>query len=280
MTNTGLLNRLMMAAALWFCAGIAIAAQPATHVIGIGACAPYKGIPPAICAEAVRDVTSALAERYDVPQAQIHTLVNKQATVDGLVAFFEALPDFTAQDSVLLYVVMHNGAGDGTQVATSKNDIMIFWSEDDPGATQFALFERKWLRASDFADMLKQMGAGRVVAMFDACHSGALAADVLHEMPQQDVRIATIASSTADEVANMNEDMTGPLFSSLLVSELDNTQGASFAQVVQTAAKQADTQARQICSERQSLMNKNIGQDVNCNQTPIIQDPSSLLEEF
>lgn len=279
MTQSGILKHLAVAASLGLWAMPAMSAQPAPHVIGIGACAPWKGVPPAICAGAVQDVTQALAKRFDVPQSQVHTLVNKDATVDGLLAFFKALPEFTAQDRVLIYVVLHNGPGDGSHVATGKNDIMIFWSEDDPGATEFALFERKWMLASDFADILHQMGAGDVVAMFDACHSGALASDVVHDNAHPDARIATVASAKPDQLANMNKALTGPLFSSLLVQELQHNE-TPFAQVLTQAVKKTSTQGRKICTERHAFMTKNNGFDVNCNQTPVIQDPNAMLQDY
>ncbi|MGH1415324.1 MAG: hypothetical protein ACRBB0_17680 [Pelagimonas sp.] len=229
------------------------------------------------------DVSSALARRFDVAAANVHTLVNAKATVSGVSAFLSKITT-TADDRVVLYVNVHNGSAQSGHSATPDSDVMVFWSQDDPRVIEFALAEGKWLLASDFAKMLHTVEMTELIAIFDACESGALATEVMHDAAQEGRRVATIASAQPGQVANLTQNLKQPLFSSLFANDLANASAAkhsqSFSTLLTEVTEQTQSRAKQVCASRQAQMNEQAGHAVNCDQVPIISDPTGLLSQL
>lgn len=251
-------------------------AQADDHILAIGACPGWAGVPPAVCETAVTEMTRALATRYEVPKTNVHTLLNAQATVAGFVNFLNTLPPIGADDRVFLYIVMHNGSGHENRAASDNDDILIFWSDEDPRIIEFALAEGKWLRARDFADAIGQVGMGTLVALLEDCQSGALGLEILHETTPKTAHVATIASAKAGQYANLTMDYKQPLFSSLLISAMDGP-GAPLSDLLATVAGQVTDKSGPICVAHNVQPSTGSGFTPECRQTPVIRDPQALL---
>ncbi|SNS97958.1 hypothetical protein [Antarctobacter heliothermus] len=251
-------------------------AQADDHILAIGACPAWAGVPPTVCETAVTEVTAALSARYAVPDTQVHTLLNAQATVTGFVDFLNALPAIAADDRVFLYIVMHNGAGHQDRAASAKDDILVFWSDSDPGVIEFALAEGKWLRASDFADAIGQLGMGTLVAFLEDCQSGALGLEILHETTPKTEHVATIASAQAGQYANLTLDYKRPLFSSLLVAAMGGPK-ETLSELLTTVSGQVTDASGPICAAHKVKSSTAGGFTPQCRQTPVIRDPQAVL---
>lgn len=274
MTLTAMARRIALALFLGLGAG---SAQAATHLISIGICPPWKGMATTICSSSVDAMSTALAQRLSIPADNRHALLNEEATVAGLHSFLDGLPDFGADDRVVLYALMHNGSGVKGSAATAADDVMVFWSEDDPKITEFALAQGKWMKATDFAAAIHALGMGELVGVFDACESAALAHDVLHNAPENhNLRVATVASALSGQIANMNADLTAPLFSSELVPAFTR-RDTPLVTLLQSVIENVAQDAVPLCAKRAGEMRVGDGPTPNCNQTPILRDPTDLL---
>ncbi|MBT54040.1 MAG: hypothetical protein CMF72_11680 [Mameliella sp.] len=247
------------------------------HILAIGACPAWAGVPPAVCETAVTEVTAALSARYAVPDTQVHTLLNAQATVTGFRDFLHALPPFAADDRVFLYIVMHNGGGHQDRAASAKDDILVFWSDTDPSVIEFAVAEGKWLRASDFGDEIGQLGMGTLVAFLEACQSGALGLEILHETTPKTAHVTTIASAQAGQYANLTLDYKQPLFSSLLVAALNGPKQQPLSDLLTTVSGQVTDTSGPICAAHKVKPSAPGGFTPDCRQTPVIRDPQAVL---
>lgn len=274
----GLLLRFQMLSMLF---GLCLLAQTAlastTHLIAIGVCPPWKGMDARFCTDTVADMSQALSQRFDIPAQNTHTLLNEQATVAGLADFLNGLPAFTKSDRLVLYTVMHNGSNHAGTAATAANDVMVFWSEKDPRVTQFALAEHKWLKAGEFATWLHQLGMGELIAVFDACQSGAIALDVMHDVAAPGTQVATISSAKPGQLANLTQDLSRPLFSGALIAALATGAKSPLPALLASVDSDVSARAIPICAQRKEQMRKNNGFEPNCNQTPIFRDPDGLL---
>lgn len=261
--------------------GMCLFAQSAmastTHLIAIGVCPPWKGMDAQFCTDAVTDMSRALSQRFEISTQNTHTLLNEQATVAGLADFLNGLPAFTKSDRLVLYTVMHNGSNHAGTAATAANDVMVFWSEKDPLVTQFALAEHKWLKASEFATWFHQLGMGELIAVFDACQSGAIALDVMHDIAAPGTQVATISSARPGQLANLTQDLSEPLFSGALVTALSDGPNTPLPALLASVDQDVSARAVPICAQRKEQMRSNNGFDPNCNQTPIFRDPDGLL---
>ncbi|WP_323769498.1 hypothetical protein [Antarctobacter sp.] len=251
-------------------------AQADDHILAIGACPAWAGVPPAVCETAVTEVTAALSARYAVPDTQVHTLLNAQATVTGFVDFLNALPPIAADDRVFLYVVMHNGGGHQDRAASATDDILVFWSDTDPGVIEFAIAEGKWLRASDFGDAIGQLGMGTLVAFLENCQSGALGLEILHETTPKTKHVATIASAQAGQYANLTLDYKQPLFSNLLVAAMNGPK-LPLSELLTTVSGQVTDTSGPICAAHKVKSATPGGFTPDCRQTPVIRDPQAVL---
>ncbi|WP_417209155.1 hypothetical protein [Antarctobacter sp.] len=261
---------------LAFCVAGAGSARADDHILAVGACPAWAGVPPAVCETAVTEVTAALSARYNVPESQVHTLLNARATVTGFVDFLNALPPIAADDRVFLYIVMHNGGGHQDRAASAKDDILVFWSDSDPGVIEFAIAEGKWLRASDFGDAIGQLGMGTLVAILEDCQSGALGLEILHETTPKTDRVATIASAQAGQYANLTLDYKQPLFSSLLVAAMRGPK-VPLSELLTTVSGQVTDSSGPICAAHKVKSATAGGFTPDCRQTPVIRDPQAVL---
>jgi len=251
----------------------------ATHILAIGVCPPWKNQAVSICTKGVTEITNTLSERLDIPTDNQHILLNEAATTQGAVAQINTLQqNLGPNDRLIIYANLHAGAADPSQPAGPENDVLVFWSDEEPAAIAFALAEQVWLKAHDFAELVLSIPAGEIVVFLDACESNAASPLFLHSLPghQTDRPIAVVSSALATQVAQFSADGTEALFTQQLNASLASATGQLFSGV-QTAAKATNEAAAQHCAQTSFAPDAPAG---SCAQTPSIHDPSHLLSRI
>jgi len=244
--------------------------------IGVGVCPPWRHMPGEPCKHSVTTMKSIAQDVFGVAQSDTYTLLNEEATASAFLQLLASMPALGPDDRLYFYLNLHNGSGTAGQNASAKDDVMVFWSEKDPGIIEFAVAEGLWLSASHVARLVRSLGMGEAVVIVDACESDAVAPLFLHQHAGDDgeTLIATVASAQSGQWANLNETMSLPLFSDLLAQQLKRNNG-TIEDRVNAAISLTTTKARSICSQRQSM--EPPAPNMTCNQVPKLHDPANLL---
>ena len=84
---------------------------PKNRLFALGVCPPWKQkADPKACQNAVQAITSTLGTKLRIEQQDIETLLDEQATYQGVVKALERFAqETTASDRVFIYVNVHNG---------------------------------------------------------------------------------------------------------------------------------------------------------------------------
>lgn len=180
-------------------------------VIGVGS---YKRLPPADFAETdARDMSSAL-EALGVPEENIVTLTGSKASMSDIAKYVdEWLPRRVSPESRVYFYYSGHGAPD----VKDGSAYLMPWDADA------AFVKSTGISLSRLYGSLGELKAGHVIAMIDACFSGAGGRSVVEKgirplvtvrLPQRTPpRITVISASESEEVAGSLPERGHGLFS-------------------------------------------------------------------
>lgn len=254
-----------------------------TYMLAIGVCPPWKGEAMGkTCKNDVNRMTDVFKNKYGIPEKNIQTVLDKDATYDGVkkgFAWLKSKEKNAAKTRAIIYINLH-GTVEGSNSILSKekeHELMVLWTEDRPFSVDVALESKQWMKATEMREMLDSFDSEKIVIM-DACHSGAAVADLdAHQslIPNINEREAIIVSAKPSQVAHVTSDISMALFTKFLGDAIMS--GApNLDKAFDVSAKEIAENTEETCKivpEYEELPKK------VCNQMPTKHDPHGLLKE-
>ena len=265
-----------------------------TYVFAVSACPPWKtkmlekyakDVAYA-CRNDVELFTSSVKEALDIPPENIFTLIDEQATYEGLQNGLSEFADIVPKGSRVL--MLFNFHGDLTDINRDdkpvKDEVLVLWTKDKPFTMLTALSLKKWISASTLRSMIDKVRADEIVITVDACHSGAAVPDMLKNHGRDKDwkgREALMMSSKSDQYSYFTPDGSNGLFtlnlSDAIVSGSSTLQEAFDKAATQTISHMNSAPIQEKCSE---MFWKVLHKREKCEQTPITYDPTGLLQSI
>jgi len=265
-----LLTAALVGLALWSITSGAASAQVntatagKTRLLAIGVCPPYrKHIPVEVCSNAVKSIVDEMPHALGIAKEDVIALTDEQTTGQNVLATIDRLSkDVGENDRLILYLILHGDAFyqwaesyRPNYVVQSINeayfeptqDIMVFWTKDEPTVPALALAQKDWMTVADFTTALEKI-PGKIALILDSCSSG-LFFSSFHEHSQEQPKIDFILTSSGPEQAsNFDEALTTPLFASLLVDSLNAPRIRTLGEAVAHARMATVLHATALCS--------------------------------
>jgi hypothetical protein len=249
------------------------------HVLAIGICPPWKKIDTEVCRRSTSEVSAALEKHLGIAPTDVTSIVNEQATANGLKSAMLGFSGLGPSDRLIIYANLHAGALDPTKEAGPNNDVFVTWTKDKPKALAFAVVEGDWIMARDFAAWVHAIPAGEIIVIIDACESGAVSPLFVERHPDNDPHRpeAVIVSSGATQFANFTQDQRLTLYTQQLLLAI-NSGLKTLESVFERATTTTVTAAVPICAaERENLLKSGLDPS-SCLQIPETHDPDGLLK--
>ncbi len=207
------------------------------YLLAVGICPPYrKDIPVEVCSNGVEALAVRFSQRLGIEKADIITLTDASSTgANFLRTLSDLAGKLTAEDRLILYLNAHGDAfsewahffDDSGMIAQVNKtyvrpdeDVIVFWTRDEPAVPALALAAREWLTVSEIVDAIETIPA-RVALMLDSCSSGRVFGGFHRHVKRSDRIDYILASAGSQQVANINPGETMPLFTQQLVYALD-----------------------------------------------------------
>jgi hypothetical protein len=208
-----------------------------TYLLAIGICPPYRHtIPVVVCKNAVDAVVKEFGEALNIEKNDIIALVDEKATGPGFLAAIADLGKrLTPDDRLVLYLLAHGdtfgvwadyyGApGPIAQINQSFHDpedyLLVFWTKDEPTVPALSLAQKEWLEVDEVVDAIETLPS-KVAVILESCSSGKIFGG-FHLSAQKSERIDyMLVSAGAEQISNLNDGKTMPLFTQSLTNALD-----------------------------------------------------------
>jgi hypothetical protein len=235
-----------------------------TYLLAIGICPPYRhGIPVVVCKNAVDAVVKEFGEALEIDKSDIVALVDEKATGPGFLA---AIADFKARltpdDRLVFYLLAHGdtfgvwadyyGApGPIAQINQDFHDpddyLLVFWTRDEPTVPALSLAQKEWLEVDEVVDAIETLPA-KVAVILESCSSGKIFGG-FHRSARSSERIDyLLVSAGAEQIANINDGKTMPLFTQSLTNALDLPLVDTLGEAVSHARAVTTLQATAQCA--------------------------------
>lgn len=275
-----------------------------TWFFAAAACPPWKTVPgdkkatatmAAACAEDVRMIGTALAERFEIPPEQQITLVDADATTQSVTDGLHKLARQVGEkDRVVLYFNTHGGVIDARYRGYNvKDEALVWYTETEPADFSQAVSSGQWMTARTLRDILNQIRALEIVVIIEACNSGFAQVDFAGNISQSrgdggrgldwPGREAIIFSASGDQAANFVPDHSAAQFTSHLAQSLTDSSFPTLFDAYEHARLETHRAVRANCSDghaHSDLLKDWVGYRLICTQMPIEWDPFGLLEEI
>ncbi len=262
-----------------------------TYVFAVSACPPWKTkqLQPHAhdianaCKNDVHVFTSSVKKALNVPSENVFTLVDEQATYQGLKEGLKKLAGTVSEDSrIIMLFNFHGDLSDINQTDKPVQDeVLVLWTQEKPFTMLSALALKQWISASELRVMIDKVLADEIVISVDACHAGEALPDILKKHTRGKGwhgREAVIMSSKADQFSYFDRGGANGLFT-LKLSESIASGSSTLQEAFENAAAETssyiDSDVNQKeCSE---MLWKTLNIRKRCEQTPFTYDPSELL---
>jgi hypothetical protein len=263
-----------------------------TYIFAASACPPWKtkllekhadarNVANA-CRTDVQVFTSSVKESLGVPSENIYTLVDEQATYDGLQRGMSELANKVPDDSrVILYFNFHGEISDINQNDQPDDDeALVLWTREKPFTTLSALSLKQWITAKELRRMMDSVNADDIVIVIDACYAGEAVPAILKEHGRGEDwegQEAVLLSAKAGQLSFFTSDGSGALFTSKLAESIRSTPNLKAAidkATAETSDYLNDDVNQKKCSE---MLSEITHKKESCEQTPFAYDPTSLL---
>jgi hypothetical protein len=269
-------------------------AQAATHALLISACPAWKdgGDPEttqamrASCRGTIDVLQEALQHHLRIPKESQVVLLDEAANYAKVVETITTLKRrLKPKDRLLVYVNVHGGRLQGRYAGiTIADEGLALWTDKEPNLAT-AADDRKFMLVKTFRDLLLDgLNANDVLVIFDSCESGAAYEDFRYNpYANDDLRVAVVFSSQADQFANYTYDLKYPLFTHKLMHALSLSAYRGFDYAVELAATATHRTQRARCAVpevRLAIKKADIDLREVCLQQPYIYDPEALLQDW
>ncbi len=265
-----------------------------TYVFAASACPPWKtkmlekyakDIAYA-CRNDVELFASSVKKALDIPPENIFTLVDKQATYEGLqeglIEFAEKVPE---SSRVIMLFNFHGDLSDiNREDRPVKDEVLVLWTEEKPYTMLSALDLKQWISAQELRGMIDKVRADEIIITIDACYSGGAVPEILKKHGRDkdwNGREAVIMSSEVNQFSYFNPDGSNGLFtlnlSDAIVSDSSTLQEAFDKAAFETMSFINSAPIQDKCTE---MLWKALHKKDKCEQTPNTYDPSDLLKSI
>lgn len=269
-------------------------AQAATHALLISTCPAWKDSGDAETTKAMRVSCQAtigilqesLEHHLRIPRGYQTVLQDEASTYakveEGIAALKRRLKP---KDRLLVYVNAHGGRLQGRYAGTPIADEgLALWTDKEPNLAT-AVDEKKFMLVKTFRDLLLDgLKSHDVLVIFDSCESGAAYEDFRYNpYTSDDLRVAVVFSSQADQFANYTHDLKYPLFTHKLTQAFSLSAYRDFSYAVELAAAATHRTQRARCgvpAVRRLIEKSDIDLREVCLQQPYIYDPEALLQDW
>jgi len=259
----------------------AVPADKRTHILTIAACPTRPRIgtrSTEACARFLPQMSAALAQRLGAEPADVHQLLNAQATGPAVLAAIRRVGrGLGPNDRLVIYMLSHGG---GIARAQGKEEMFMLWTESQPAFIQLGIAQGVYVPAADLAAAVHATHAGEVVVMLDGCEAGLADEDFISRHPAKKVERAeaVVMSSGGTQFAKMDTDFS-PVFGARLLIALQRAQ-PTLADAVADASAATSRDTPDICRtmlERYPPANAAPVEPSMCAQDPARDDPTRLL---
>lgn len=263
-----------------------------TYIFAASACPPWKtellekhsdakNVANA-CRNDVQLFTSSVKESLGVPSENIYTLVDEQATYDGLQRGMSELSTKAPEGSrVILYFNFHGEISDINQNDQPDNDeALVLWTRVKPFTTLSALSLKQWITANELRRKMDSIKADEIVIVIDACYAGEAVPAILKKHGRGEDwegQEAVLLSAKAGQLSFFTRDGDRALFTSKLAESIRSTPNLKAA-IDRAAAETSDYLEDDVNQKKCSAMLSEIThKKESCEQTPFAYDPTALL---
>ena len=265
-----------------------------TYVFAVSACPPWKTKllekrakdVASACKNDVDIFTTSVKEALGIPSENIFTLVDEQATYEGLKKGLKGLADKVPKGARV--IMLFNAHGDLTDINSGdkpvKDEVLVLWTVEKPFTMLSALALKQWITASELRAMIDKVRADEIVITVDACHSGAAVPDMLKKHGRDkdwQGREALMMSSKANQFSYFTPDGSNGLFtlnlSESVASDSSTLQEAFDKAAMETMSYINSASIQKKCSE---MLWETLHKREKCVQTPITYDPTDLLQSI
>lgn len=200
-----------------------------TYLLAVGICPPYRAeIPVSTCRNSVKQVADNLTDNIDLRPENIKTLTDENSTGQN---FLSTLHDYknslSENDRLLVYMLLHGdpyyewegfydpqgavGSASAAFVPPSE-DVLVFWTKEQPTVPALALAQSDWLTASEVAKALDDIDA-KVGLFLDSCSSGLFFRGMMNRAVTVNNIDFVMTSSGDNQVSNFDLAQSSSLFS-------------------------------------------------------------------
>jgi len=260
-----------------------------TYVFAVAACPPWKtkllekyakDIAYA-CKNDVELFTASVKEALDVQPENIFTLLNEQATYEGLKKGLKEFAEKVPKGSrVIMLFNFHGELSDITQAdKPGKDEVLVLWTKDKPFTMLSALALKQWITAKELRGMIDALRAEEIVITVDACYSGGAVHDIFKKHGRDEDwqgREAVMMSSKADQYSYFTMDGTHGLFT-LNLSKSLRSGFPTLKSAFDDAAKETSSYIESIEEKCSKILRDTFHKRISCEQTPVLYDPTNLL---
>jgi len=260
-----------------------------TYVFAVAACPPWKTKLlrkyakdiAYTCKNDVELFTSSVKEALDIPYENIFTLLNEQATYEGLKKGLNEFAEKVPKGSrVIMLFNFHGELSDIIQADESgKDEVLVLWTKDKPFTMLSALALKQWITAKELRGMIDALRADEIIITIDACHSGGAVHDILRKHGRDEDwqgREAVMVSSKAEQYSYFTMDGAHGLFTLNLSKALSSgspTLKSAFENAAMETSKYIDINEKKCAHLLWDILHKRM----RCVQTPVAYDPTNLL---
>jgi hypothetical protein len=244
------------------------------YVLAIGACPPWRPIK--VCRHDVMQFAEAARDLMGVPANQITTLVNEQATADGVrMAIAELRSSMPRGSAVVAYYIGHGMLmPKGGKAGAEAEETLLLWSDSFPFAALYAVQASIWMTGSELGRLIATLPAASTLVILDTCEAaGANGAVLSQPALRKGEQIALMSSSRAHEIAFA--DLTSAVFTRNLVEAMRTT--STMHDAFLEAQQETEAEAALRCEA--ATVSGALG-EVCTPQDPTLVDPSGLTQRI
>lgn len=278
MDKSNVINRYVAFAAMWvFLAASMIggtghaqtqgasAEEGALHLLAVGVCPPYrKHIPVEVCRNSVNTIAKNVKENLKIEPDNIKVLLDEQTTGKNFLATLDNYKKtLKANDRLIVYMLLHGDAfhlwadsydhagvvGQVNETFVPPNeDILVFWTQEEPTVPALALAEKDWLTAAEVASELDAIEA-QVALILDSCSSGLFFQRMADKALEVDNIDFMLTSAGAEQVSNFDTAVRISLFARELGDAINLPYVRNLGQAIEHARMTTVLHATAQCTD-------------------------------
>lgn len=261
-----------------------------SYIFAVSACPPWKTAEleeyskyiSQLCHNDVEIFTESVKKTLEIPSKNIFSLLNQQATYEGLKKGLAEFADKVPEGSRAILLFNLHGVLSDVAISNksgSWNDFLVLWTEDKPFTLLSAIALKQWISAEELRGMIDAVVADEIVIVVDACDSGGAVPEIIRKHGRGNDwqgREAVITSSKANQLSFTTINGSYGLFTYYLSKSLGSG-FPNFKSAFENAAMETNKYLainHEDCSQMLWNVHHKRGR---CVQTPLAYDPTNLL---